>query len=1293
MKIQSRILSTFLAVVLMLGSVAFIGSLSVGAAGELEEANISRIYMQQDVYKTPEEKLASMTPMLEGYGYVLYVDYQHPLTSVDSKTGATTVLGTATSGEVALVEKATLGTDHINVLFSNPYDVASSKGSGMFKPNGGTTAGNAGTKEQQLMSQIIIQYQDNGTSKYLYSFLDAAMRNQISVSKIKNGVRMEYTLGREEFRKLVPRWLPETSFQELILQPLKDAWERGEIAHSGETSADDNFYIGKVVSFFQLKDPSTMKTQAEKDSCIKSYPCTDPDGANIPIRVFATDASATEITMVEEYIKKYCTDYTFEQMDSDHETTGYEATDEEYPAFKLALEYSLNENGLQVRVPVNGLRYNMASYTLENISILPYMGAGNTKNEGYNFYPDGSGSLFDFNLTKQTQIRGKIYGVDYAYHQITGTYQKAIRTPVYGTVATEVLYTFTYQVKDASGNAVNYTEKVSNTVMSLDDINAYIEKQGGELLGTVKTDTYKRGYLAIIEAGESLGEIETFFAGATSDYATVSNYFNPKPKDSYDIADSISVTSSSTWTVVSNRKYTGNIKIQYQMLRDEQLLANENAEEMGLGTRYEASWLGMADAYRDYLIEEGVLTKLDASRINSNIPLYMEVFGAMKTQQTIATIPVDLMTPFTTFEDIMTMYNELSGEGVKNINFKMTGFANGGMYSKIPSSLSWVGKVGGKSGFKDLIEQAKTVNEANDDRQIGLYPDFDFAYCSENTLFDALNLKKDAIKTIDNRYSSKRQYSATQQKYISFYSLAISPSRYSKFYEKLLKKYGKYDITSLSVASLGSALNSDFDEDDPYNREDSKEFTQNALAAISGLEKDGTKRYSLMTEGGNAYTWKYMDHILNMELDSSRYVKAACSVPFLGAVLHGYVQFAGAPLNEEGDADYAFLKAIENGAGLYFILSYRNTEELKEDELLSQYYSIKYEIWKDDVVKYYNELNSLISDVQTLSIIRHEFLNYGNTGSNGELFATERVLDLDELTENLQKKLDEAKAAAEKAIRDEQIRKVASVADASVALRGAIETLEGMLESAMTNATQLKTNTEALTTVIENLKKLDDEGKPVVSDSEQRGNLLTGFRRTAVTAWNNYDRILLAYTQAQTYYDEVLTQALELIASEKGVDSAQYRIAKAQFDETTLWFEAKKAELMTEGGMDAKDLAGAEDGLFVQQFAALFEQANGSDVKGDLTLDLNIDNVKNEGKMPAADDDGKQETTEDVDSRYWVTNNNVVAVTYGDSKNSPYKTFLLNYNSYAVRVTYGGIVYTVEAGGYVMITYPQSGTN
>ena len=49
-----------------------------------------------------------------------------------------------------------------------------------------------------------------------------------------------------------------------------------------------------------------------------------------------------------------------------------------------------------------------------------------------------------------------------------------------------------------------------------------------------------------------------------------------------------------------------------------------------------------------------------------------------------------------------------------------------------------------------------------------------------------------------------------------------------------------------------------------------------------------------------------------------------------------------------------------------------------------------------------------------------------------------------------------------------------------------------------------------------------------------------------------------------------------------------------------------------------------------------------------------------------------------------VDNNRIVAVTYGKG-DVAYKTFILNYNSFAVRVVYNGTVYTIGSGDYIVI--------
>ena len=54
-----------------------------------------------------------------------------------------------------------------------------------------------------------------------------------------------------------------------------------------------------------------------------------------------------------------------------------------------------------------------------------------------------------------------------------------------------------------------------------------------------------------------------------------------------------------------------------------------------------------------------------------------------------------------------------------------------------------------------------------------------------------------------------------------------------------------------------------------------------------------------------------------------------------------------------------------------------------------------------------------------------------------------------------------------------------------------------------------------------------------------------------------------------------------------------------------------------------------------------------------------------------------------------VDNKRIVAVTYGTG-NAAYKTFILNYNSYSVRVVYNGTVYTIASGDYVVIEYSNA---
>lgn len=862
---MKRILSAFLSLLTVIGAIAATGYASVidtSAAYEDkidEDGNPIISYITQ-AYNTPEAKLRDMVLAREQGDYQLWIEeFTGEIAFVDTRTGES--------------------------LFSNPYDIAVDNWA------------SASTK-QQLLSQLAVTYEDNGVESTMYSYTEAALRGQISYKNIKNGLRVEYTVGELQTTRLVPRMISKTRFETMIL-----------------ANIPDGTYKDRLMSFYTLYDTSdTSLTEQNVMEIEAAFPIT----RQFAVYVCDTSIVSGELQDLETIIKAYCPTYTYEEMEQDHADCDYTNTDEAPANFKMAIEYTFTENGLQARLPANGIRFDESNYVLKSVTMLPYMGCGSSLNTGYTFIPDGSGTLIRFEdvYGVNYNVSGQMYGADYAYHTISGQHSEVMRMPVFGVVEEK--------------------EETSAT--------------------TRESTTSQRGYFAIITEGDSMANLMSSHGGRLHCYNTVYASFNPRPSDSYNLADSISVGSNASWTVTTDRKYSGSYTINYVLLTDE-----NKAAAAGIEDYYEPSYVGMAAAYRDYLENNGYITRLTADDVDDDMPLYLETFGSIETTDRVLSFPVTVDTALTTFEDVETIYSELSGEGVTNINFRLTGSYNGGLDNTYPSKISWVNELGGKSGFEDLLA-------SGEENGFGVYPDFDFAYMKSSDWFDGVWEKRDLIKSIDDRYMSKREYDAAMQSFESDSALAISASVYDYFYEKFEEDYSEYDAKAISVSTLGTDLNSDFDEEEPYNREDSKEFTLQMLESLS-------EKYDVMVNGGNAYVLPYVNHILDLPTESSNFLRASESVPFVSMVLHGYVNYTGSALNMEGDVQYSFLKAIENGASLYFILCYQNTNAVKESDTYNRYYSVAYDVWKDDMVTYYDTINESLRDLQTSLIVDHEFMS------------------------------------------------------------------------------------------------------------------------------------------------------------------------------------------------------------------------------------------------------------------------------------------------------------------------------
>lgn len=927
--------------------------------------------------------------------------------------------------------------------------------------------------KKDLMSQIVIGYQEISSSlKNEYnSFSWAAAFGQISTEYIKGGIRVNYTLGDTTKRFLLPGRITAEKFESILLVPLIEEFEGKLEEFCSEARPDVNFsffdneqyeaykdgclnarainaYLGDMYKVFIsvypsagshensvlntlymdikqfankyiLKNPSAYKEgSVTYNKMIKDY-YTPKEGVSsdleifedlTPIYVFDESAVTEDKRTYSIKFQKYVTDYTFTDMYADEAECGYVDNSAKQPVFRCALEYTFNIDGtLSVRLPANSITFDETVYILNTIKPLAFFGAGDMTGDGYVFYPDGSGTVVEFedfygkaNIAEERLV----YGTDYAYSKITGKHHEQVSMPVYG------------MVSEVKTNATTSALTDKTTVMN--------------------------GYFAVIEEGEALAKIGLNSMNASHDYASLFCSYTPYPSDEYDLSDQISVGGSESYTMTAKTKYNGSYVTRIVMLTDSDIIPTIQAISGGKTTYYPSSYVGMATYYREFLKASGVLTALDTAA--EKLPLYIEALGSMNILKKVLSFPVSAKLELTTFDDVYQMYQDFANakdkllemaleyealaeetedaalassyrttatsyrnlsaevEDITDVNFRLTGFGNGGMYATYPTKVRWDKACGGEDGFNALLKNSAEVSKNGGN--LGIYPEYDFMYLNYVEAFDGFSNKGNISKMIDNRYASKQSYNSILGMYESFFTMVINPASLERMYSKFIGQYSKYSASGISVSTMGSDLNSNFDEDEVVNRSDAMEYVKsvlNKMAYQSG--------YDVMTNVGNAYSLKYVNHIIEASIDSSHLRYSSYAIPFVGMVLHGYVNYTGSAINYAGNAEYDILRSIESGASLYYILCYRNSAYLKDDEQLNKYYGVDYATWFDDIVSTYAELNGAIGDLQKYEIVDHRIIigeRIITPEEEAANIATLKAEMLEELAKEIQGAVDDA---------------------------------------------------------------------------------------------------------------------------------------------------------------------------------------------------------------------------------------------------------------------------------------------
>lgn len=452
--------------------------------------------------------------------------------------------------------------------------------------------------------------------------------------------------------------------------------------------------------------------------------------------------------------------------------------------------------------------------------------------------------------------------------------------------------------------------------------------------------------LAVIEDGKTLANLTAGVSGVYNEY----NY--AYPTFVLRTADNLSMFGDAITDVyvLEPDMYDVNLTVRYTMLTDEH-----------------KGYAGLANYYREKLIEDGVLT---AGNATGDIPFYYDILGGVK--ETAHFLGVQYLRNFamTTFEEAETIADDLASAGITNQVMNYQGWMNGGYYHDAVDSLWVTSKLGGVKGLEALNQTVKEHGGrfyADVALQKVTYADDGFNYEAEGARYYGAGYVAGfgLINPTTLRNTSGLGYTE------NLYDI-LSPKYLPRYVEKFANKVEKYDMDGIALRDLGNYLSSDKKRTNIIDRE---EALQVVLGQWETLENTGK---NLMADAANEYSFGYVKDIVNAPISDNKYYIVDEDIPLYEMIIHGCIDYGTTLLNfyDAEDLTGIVLNMIEYGAAPHYVFTWENSSEMKKTAL-NRYYATTYNVWKEEAVRVYEQVNEALQHVSGAQMTNHEILEEG----------------------------------------------------------------------------------------------------------------------------------------------------------------------------------------------------------------------------------------------------------------------------------------------------------------------------
>lgn len=541
-----------------------------------------------------------------------------------------------------------------------------------------------------------------------------------------------------------------------------------------------------------------------------------------------------------------------------------------YPEIEIGFDVNvtMTNQGVTVEIPKESIIEDNDRYKVGSIYVYPFMGHTLLgERDGYMFIPDGSGALIH---------------LDDKDGKFSQPYSRMVYGSNVGLDDPFVLSLFNNR------NPFNEPENILAPVF-----------------GMVHTDN-EIGFLGIIEEGQYSARIEAYPNGAILPYNWITTKFIYRQVYSQP-------TSQDTGSMVVRQRNLNDfdIKIHFNFVTEE-----------------EANYMGLATTYREYLLDNELITAKE-----DEFNLRIDLLGAEVEQGLLFKSDV----PMTTFSQAYDILTDIQSKGASNILAIYKGWNNKGPYGGLPIR---------SFNPESSLDDEKDLNELIDEMD---------AYGIDMFLYhDALRINMEELGTsrhkVMRKYNKRTYYEPIYGNVYREFNF-LHPRSTVNIMEGMIGHYDSNQIENIMISGISNQLFSYSEGNREFDRITTKNYYE-------PLINEYNETFNLLLEQPFSYLWDQTEAIMDLPVSSSDYVFVDEDIPFIALVLNGIKPIYAEYTNFQANQEQFFLQLVEQGLNPSFLITHESPAELINTNS-SYIYSSQYERYQEMIQEYYEELEAI----------------------------------------------------------------------------------------------------------------------------------------------------------------------------------------------------------------------------------------------------------------------------------------------------------------------------------------------